>query len=112
MSMHAEYLRERLGDEVLEYDEGFVTYRFIDDNGIKSVYIVDIFVRPDFRRTRMASIMADAVVELARTQGCKRLIGTVSPASKNATDSLKVLMGYGMELYQCDKNAIIFKREI
>lgn len=112
MSMHSEYIRERLGDEVLEYDEGFATYRFLDDFGVKAVYIVDIFVRPDFRKTRMASAMADEIVEKAKSVGCTRLIGTVSPASNNSTDSLKVLLGYGMELYQCDKNAIIFKKEI
>lgn len=112
MSMHAEYIRERLGDEVLEYEEGFATYRFIDDSGVKAVYIVDIFVRPDFRKTKMASIMADEIVEKAKEKGCKRLIGTVCPTAKNATDSLRVLLGYGMELYQCDKSAVIFKKEI
>ncbi len=112
MTMHSEYIRERLGDEVLEYDEGFATYRFLDDSGVKAVYIVDIFVRPDFRKTRMASVMADEICEKAKAQGCTRIIGSVSPSAKNATDSLKVLLGYGMTLYCSTNEAIIFKKEL
>lgn len=112
MSMYASYVRERLGDEILETDEGFVTYRFLKDGGTDAVYIVDIYVRPDFRKSTVASQMADTVVEAAKFVGCKRLLGTVNPKAKNSTDSLRVLLGYGMELYWCSQDTITFKKEI
>lgn len=112
MSMHADYVRERLGDEILERAEGFATYRFVDDKGTPCVYIVDIYTHPDFRKTRVASDMADQIVGRAKIRGCKRLLGTVSPTAKNATDSLRVLLGYGMSLYSCSNDLIIFRKEI
>lgn len=112
MSMYASYVRERLGDEVLETDKGFATYRYIKEGGVDAVYIVDLFVKTDFRKENVASEMADMIVEAAKAVGCKRLIGTVNPSAKNATTSLKVLLGYGMELHWCTQDTITFKKEL
>lgn len=112
MSMYASYVRERLGDEILEREEGFLTYRYLEDMGEKCVYIVDIFVRPDFRKSKVASDMADTVVERAKKEGCKRLLGSVSFDAKNVTDSIKVLFGYGMEFYRGNQAGMFFKKEI
>lgn len=110
--MYLDYLRERLGDESVVRDEGFATYRFLDDNCTPSVYIVDIYVRPDFRKTSIASEMADQIVEISKKMGCRRLIGTVVPNAKRSTESLKVLLGYGMELYYSKDNLVVFKKEL
>ena len=112
MSMYASYVRERLGDEILEWDEGFLTYRYIRDMGDLTVYIVDMYVRPDFRKTRIASTMADEVVEKAKAKGCKRLLGSVASDAKNPTESIKVLLGYGMDFYKCNEHGMFFKKEI
>lgn len=111
-SMHAEYVKERLGDDILEGEKGFLTYRFIKDGETDALYIVDLYVRPDFRQTRVASEMADQVVTYAKNKNCKTLLGTVSPSAKNATESLKVLLGYGMKLHSCDKDMIVFRKDI
>lgn len=110
--MYGDYIKERLGHGIIERDEGFATYEFIDSHGVKCVYIRDIYVRPDFRRTSIASDMADAVVTIAIEAGCKRLIGTVVPSAKGSTNSLKVLLGYGMSLHSCGNDLIVFKKEI
>lgn len=112
MSVYGDYIKERLNDEIIERDEGFATYRYLDHDGISSVYIVDIYVRPDFRKTKVASEMADSIVEKAMTRGCKRLLGTVVPSASRSTDSLKVLIGYGMDLISSAQDMIVFKKEI
>lgn len=112
MKMYRDYLRERLGDELIERDEGFATYRYIDFEGQPSVYIVDIYVRPDFRKSRVASEMADDIVRAAVKDGKKLLIGTVCSTAKNATDSIKVLLGYGMDFCKTTTDGLIFKKEI
>ncbi len=112
MKMYRDYLKERLGDEMIERDEGFATYRFIDDYGIPAVYIVDLYVRPDFRKTNIASEMADEICALAKKSGHHRLIGSVDSTAKNATDSIKVLLAYGMVLHRTGINGLIFKKEI
>lgn len=112
MKMYRDYLKERLGDELLEREEGFATYRFTAELGFPAVYIVDIYVRPDFRKTKVASEMADQIVAIARTRNFSRLIGSVSFESKNQTDSIKVLLGYGMEFYKAVPGGLFFKKEI
>lgn len=108
--MYGDYIKERLGDEIVERDEGFATYRYIERDGIPCVYIVDIYVRPDFRKTNIASEMADEIVRKSGT--CKRLLGTVCPSARGSTESLKVLLGYGMSLHSCQNDLIIFRKEI
>lgn len=110
MKMYRDYLKERLGDELVEREEGFASYRYIDNGS--SVYIVDLYVRPDFRKTKIASQMADEIVRIAKEKGCKTLVGTVSSSAKNATDSIKVLLGYGMSFFACNQDGLIFKKEI
>lgn len=110
MSHYAEYLRERTSDQIIETCEGFVTFRYLND--FKTVYIVDIYVLPEERQNKVASDLANDVVELARKEGCVELIGTVMPSAKNSTTSLQVLLGYGMTLKSASENCIIMRKDI
>ena len=109
-NLYARYIKERLGDEYIETDHGFATYRFLDDG--KTVYIVDIYVIPEFRNQRIASGIADRVVEIAKRRGAIELIGTVSPRANGATESMKALLGYGMALKSASSEVIVFGRAI
>lgn len=110
MSLYADYITERTNDRIIEGPHGFVSYRFIDDG--KTVYIVDIFVVPEARKALNASHLADMVVSEAKEKGCTTLLGTVVPSTKNSTASLKVLLGYGMELQSASADLIVFRKEI
>lgn len=112
MQMYRDYLRERLGDEMLEREEGFATYRYVSNYGTPAVYIIDLYVRPDFRKTKVASEMADEIVKIAMRSGCKTLFGTVSTSAKNATDSIRVLLGYGMSFHSSNQDGLVFKKEL
>lgn len=110
MSMYAAYLNERTNDEILETEKGFATFRYLND--FKTVYIVDIYVRPDFRKDGIAGALADTIVEMAKASGATELLGTVAPSAKNSTDSLKVLLAYGMKLHSATSDCIIFRKDI
>lgn len=110
MSQYGDYILERLGDRIVERAEGFATYRFLNEK--KTVYIIDIYVAPLFRKTKVASEMADEIVETAKKEGATEAIGTVVPSAKCSTDSLKVLLGYGMSLQSAANDLIVFKKEI
>lgn len=110
MSLYAEYLKEKSDDKILELDFGFATYRHLPEE--KSTYIIDIYIRPVFRKDGLASQMADQIVGEARAAGHTKLIGSVVPTSKGSTDSLKVLIAYGMHLKSCSNNFIIFEKDI
>jgi len=114
MSFYADYIRERTTDEIIETEVGFVTYRFLTDMNleIKQVYIIDIYVHPDFRQEGRASALADDVVAKAKQRGCTELLGSVVPSNKGSTASLKVLLGYGMRLKSSANDFIVFTKEI
>ena len=110
MSLYASYLEERTTDHIIESDLGFVTYRYLD--GGKSVYIVDLYVPIRFRKQGFASKLADLVCKEAKGKGYAELLGTVVPEAKGSTDSLKVLLAYGMTLQSVAQNAIVFRKDI
>lgn len=109
MSMWANYLREKSNDQILETEKGFATYRYVDE---KTVYIIDLYILPDFRQSHVAVSLADTIVDEARKKGCNKLLGSVVPSAKNSTTSLRVLLGYGMSLESSSTDFIVFKKEI
>lgn len=109
-SLYAKYLMERTNDLIIEKPQGYVTYRYMNND--KTVYIIDIYIIPEFRRGNLASSLADEVVAEAKQRGCVDLIGTVMPSAKNSTTSLKVLMGYGMTLNSAANDVIVFRKEL
>ena len=107
--MFADYFAEFYGDETYEDETGFAVYRYLND---KQVYIVHIYIDPRFRKSGAASAIADHIVRQAKQRGCTELLGTVVPSARASGDSLRVLLGYGMDLKSLDGNMIVFSKEI
>lgn len=110
MSLYADYIKERLGDGIIERPEGFASYRFLNEG--KSVYILDIYVSPSYRKTNVASKMADEIAAIGKERGATELVGTVTPSANNSTQSLSVLLAYGMKLKCLGNDLIVFTKEI
>lgn len=109
MSLYGQYIKERLGKEILECaDKGFATYSFKDN----SCYIEDIYVCPDNRHEHIASHMTNSIAEIAKNKGCTSLLGSIVPSANYSTDSLKALLAYGFELDSCINNFIVLKKDI
>lgn len=108
-SLYAQYLSERTNDQILENEQGFITWRFLND---KQVYIVDIFVKKEFRKTKVASTLADYVCSIAKNLGYKQILGTIVPSTKGSNASLRVLWGYGMTLFSAEPDLIIMKKDL
>lgn len=109
MSLYGEYVKEYAGREILETENGFATYSFFD-GGI--CYIVDIYVVPEKRNSKIASEMAHEIEGIAREKGCSVLLGSVDVNSKNPTQSMKVLLAYGFEFDSLSGSLIYFKKFI
>lgn len=109
MSLYADYLKERLGDDIIELEWGFVTYRFPDQH---TVYIVDLYIEKKSRKQGLAQLLADQVCDLAKKRGCTRLIGSVVPSANGSTNSMRVLLDYGMIPDSSTNDFILFKKEI
>ena len=107
MSLYASYLQERTSDGIIENDEGFITFRYLNRN---QVYIIDVYVLPEYRGKGIATELADKVCATAKTMGCTEVIGSVVPAAKGATESISVLIAYGMNVFEASQNLILFKK--
>jgi len=108
-SMYAEYVMERTDDFIKETDKGWVTWRYVND---KTVYIIDIYVKPEFRQMGYAKTLADEVAEIAKQNGYKEMIGTVMCTAKNSERSIKVLLAYGMTLKNANSDIIVLHKEL
>lgn len=109
MSLYARYIKEHRGDSIVEFSNGFATYRYLDDF---TVYIVDIYVLPEDRKSDVASALADQICTIAKLRGCKTLKGTVDVNGVNPTTSIAVLIGYGMKFDCVNGNLLVFSKEI
>lgn len=110
LSMYGKYIYEREGKSILEVPEGFATYVYLND--IKAVYVEDIYVLPEHRRSRAAWSMLDRITVIATQKGYNTLVGSVRPTANGSTESLKASIAYGFKIHSCDGNLIWFKKEI
>jgi ribosomal protein S18 acetylase RimI-like enzyme len=108
MSLHADYIKERGTKEIIESEKGFLTYFFVNDG----VYIEDLYISPAHRKSHLASQMADQVAAIAKEKGYYKMYGSVAPSAQGSTDSLRVLLAYGMKLDSAGPNAVILAKEL
>lgn len=108
MEMFAEYIKEREGKHVYMTNHGFAVYQIAG----QECYIQDIYIKQDSRNKDHAKEIADAITEIARSNDCKTLTGTVVPSLKGSTKSLGILLHYGFKLHSCREDFIILVKEI
>ena len=108
MSLFSQYFKEREDVDCLENEGGFVLFKLEHPH----VYISDIFVRKDLRRSQKAKELADQVCSVAKHRGYTTLIGSVDLTANNYEASFKVLKAYGMEEFKRVNNMIYFKKEL
>lgn len=107
--MYGDYIKEQRGDDIIETSFGFASYRFLNE---KQVYLIDIYVAPEFRNRSAGTELTQMVCKIAKDRGCSELIGSVAPQAKDSTKSMKLLLGYGMTLQSASNDLIIFKKEL
>ena len=107
-SLYAKYIQEREDGLIVENDFGFATYKIISDG----VYIQDIYVLPDKRKSGVAKALADQVCLIAKEKNLKLVFGSVDVRANHATDSMKVLIAYGMSVHSVAGNLIYFSKSI
>lgn len=113
MTKYAKYLKELKNFEMIEDDDGFVTFGYQEDERGKTVcYIEDIYVLPEKRCKNVASKYADLVANHAKELGCDRLFGSVVPSLTDSHYRILVLIGYGFKLHSSVNDLVWFYKEI
>ncbi len=108
MSLHKEYVEERLGKHMIESEKGFVIYSFTED----SVYISDVHISKEHRRSGEASRFGDIVTEIAKCKGYKKILGSVQPSTKGSSESMQMLLAYGFKLDSSTNDFILLKKDV
>jgi GNAT superfamily N-acetyltransferase len=111
MSLYANYLIERTNKLILEDDRGFITYYYLS-NEIAGLMIEDIYVLPEFRKNHVASDLANKLVAEAKDLGYTKCWGQVCPAAKNSTESMKVMLAWGLKLHSLSNTVIFLCKDI
>ena len=106
--MFKEYFKELQNLEIYEENDGFVLYKIEDGN----LHIRHIYIKPEKRRTSLATRMADNLVAYAKQMGCTTMTADVEPSNKNATEATKVILSYGFTIAAAYIDEIIFYKEI
>jgi ribosomal protein S18 acetylase RimI-like enzyme len=109
-SLFAKYIKEREGKTVIETDDVLAIYKFDLDHN--SVYIEDIYVVPEKRKSGLGQKVADFICNLGRKQGLKYLVGSVVPSANGSDYSLKLLLRYGMRLKSSHENIIFLIKDL
>lgn len=101
MKLFAEYLKEREGVDLIHNEKGFAIYSILNNE----CYIRDIYVLPEYRKSHVATELANQIQDIAKAKGCKVLTGSVSPQANNSHSSIKVLLAYGMTQHGAIKHS-------
>lgn len=101
-SLYGFYIKERENAEIIENDDGFITYQIRGDE----VFIRDFYVVPPRRKTRVAFNLGQQLIQVAKAQGCRSMVATVFPLLNGSQEALKIFMKYGMKITACRENCI------
>jgi len=107
-SLWSRYIKERLDQDSIEYDWGFVTYHI--QGPICEVF--DIYVIPEERKNRKAWTLADELTETAKQQQCNTLVGYIWPGVPGSDESMQALLAYGFKMKTNDGARIILTKTL
>ena len=110
MSLYAEYVKERLGETVLEDDYGFISYHI--EFGSKVCVINDLYVRPEYRRKGLGTQLGDQALKAARESGCNIILCYIWPSAIGSTEAMMAILGYGFRLKAVEGPRIILTLDL
>ena len=106
MTLYGRYIAEREDFSIIETDQGFATFKVVAN----TIYLRDLFVLPEFRRSKVASELCDQVCRVGRNLDCATLVGSLDPKALNANESLSAIMSYGMKLKGQQGSLLYFEK--
>jgi hypothetical protein len=108
MSLYSDYLKERENAEVIESENGFLSYQIFGTE----CFLKDVFVSKEHRHLGEVRGLVGRLEVLAKAAGCKLISATICPATNGATDSLHAALHTGFKLYSADLNRVVIVKEI
>jgi len=107
-SNYSLYAKERMGEEIIEDDKGFVTYEIIG----QALWIRDMFVRKEHRGSKTGKTYYNQLVEVAKEHGCKELKTHVDVKTNGWNLSYDMLVNQGFIPFVFDEQMIYLVKDI
>jgi GNAT superfamily N-acetyltransferase len=107
--MYFDYLLEREGYHSIVTDSGFATFKLISP---EVCYLRDIYVKPEFRKTKVGTDIHNQVVSEAVQRGASILLGSVCLDAPSVDRSIKAMYSVDMSFSHKEGNMLYFKKEI
>lgn len=104
----SEYLIERQGIEILEKENGFISFRVHKDE----CHISDIYIRNSSRGSALLSEMIGSLSEIATKRDCKELTGSIHLWDLGKEATLKAALKLGFKISRADQGMIFIKKEL
>lgn len=107
-SLYAQYVKERENLEMIENEHGFLTYRLENDR----LFISDIFVTKDKRKSNIAAEMIDRMYQHALEMGIKEAYAHADLNTLNWKDSVDFMEKCGGKPTKLEGTLLYFRRTI
>lgn len=114
MSLYAQFVKDRLGKEILEDEESYVTFCKYRDGLI----VEDIYVHPHSRKKGLAIKRVDDVIAIAKSLGLPKIyvfVSTIKVDRKihsSATGMTLAIINHGGLIDHTLSEAIVLSKEI
>jgi hypothetical protein len=106
MSLWKDYIKEKYNKDMLENDDGFVTYLIYTPN--KELYIEDMYVRPDKRTAGTFTSFMKLLEPICFANGCDKLSCYVHLSANKPEDSIKWILKMGFKVSHATADNKIF----
>jgi ribosomal protein S18 acetylase RimI-like enzyme len=101
--MIKDYFKETQNLDYFENEYGFIMYKIQETN----LHIQHMYIKPEARAMKVGTILADELVTKARELGCITMTGDVDSLNLKATESLKFILSYGLEIVTISEDEIL-----
>lgn len=99
---------ERESAFVLDVEGGFCIYKLLEN----SLYLQDIFVVKELRKTGLTRKMFNQIKEAAIVNAKPEIIGSVVVGSPGAEHSVAIMLAEGFKMAAVENNVIWFSYEV
>lgn len=101
-TLYAKYIKERLGQEIIENESGFIIYKL---NG-NECFIAEMFVDQGIRKSGLGKSLLNELKVLALDNECEYIAAHVHQFDKNAHHTLSAAFKCGFKIHSAQNNVI------
>lgn len=101
-NLFADYLKERLGQEIIENEHGFIIYKI---NG-NECFLAEMYIKPESRRSGHGKSLLTELKVIGLDAGCEYITATIHQVDKNAHFTMAGAISCGFKIHNAHNNVI------